>query len=35
MPSCSINNFGDESGSEGYDFSEMIFDINEKYILGS
>ena len=29
------DHFGDESGSEGYDFPEMISDISEKDISGS
>ena len=32
IPSCSPDHLGDESGSEGYDFEEMISDISEKYI---
>ena len=32
ISSCSADHLGDESGSEGSDFSEMISDISEKYI---
>ena len=32
IPSCSADHLGDESGSQGYDFSDMISDISEKNI---
>ena len=35
IPSCSVDHLGDESGSEGSDFSDLISDISEKNISGS
>ena len=35
IPSCSADHLGDESGSEGSNFSEIIYDISEKYVSGS
>ena len=28
IPSCSFDQLGDESGSEGYDIDDMIYDIS-------
>ena len=35
IPSCSAGHLGDESGSEGYYFAYMIYNISDKNILGS
>ena len=32
IPSCSADNLGDESGSEGFNFEYMIYNISEKNI---
>ena len=34
IPSCSVDHLDDENGSEGSDFSELIYDISEKDISG-
>ena len=35
IPFCSADHLGDESGSEGSDFEDMIYDISKKNISGS
>ena len=35
IPFCYADHLGDESGSEGYDFAYLIYDISEKKISGS
>ena len=35
IPSCSADQLGDESGSEGSDFADIISNISEENISGS